>query len=76
MANIGTGKRQTQRLTRKNRGVVIVLFTIALFAMLAMAGLAMDTGNVMLNNTRLQNALDAAALSRCHQLVAEQWQHE
>lgn len=63
MANIGTGKRQTRRLTRKNRGIVIVLFTIGLVAMLAMAGLAMDTGNVMLNNTRLQNALDAAALS-------------
>ena len=44
-------------------GIVMVMVTIALVALIAMAGLAMDTGDLMLNKARLQNAVDAAALS-------------
>jgi len=40
-----------------------VLFTIALVAMLGMVGLALDGAHGMLNKTRLQNTVDAAALS-------------
>lgn len=45
------------------QGIALPLFAIALFGMLAVAGLGLDTGQVMLENTRLQNTLDAAALS-------------
>ncbi len=45
------------------RGSVAVLLTIAMLAILAMAGLVLDGGHLMLNKTRLQNAVDAAALS-------------
>jgi len=47
----------------RQRGVVLVLFTIAMVAMLGMAGLALDGAHSMLNKTRLQNTVDAAALS-------------
>lgn len=48
---------------RSQRGVVIVMFALALLAMLGMAGLAIDFGHATLNKTRLQNSLDAAALA-------------
>jgi len=41
----------------------MVVFVIALVAILGMAGLALDTSHAMLNKTRLQNTVDAAALS-------------
>lgn len=44
-------------------GGVMVLLVIAMVAMLLMGALALDGGHMMLNKTRLQNAVDAAALS-------------
>lgn len=48
---------------RQQRGIVMVLAAIAMLVLLAMAGLALDGGHLLLSKTRLQNALDAAALS-------------
>lgn len=48
-------------LTQK--GAVLPLVTIGLLAILGTAGLAIDLGHGYLNKTRLQSALDAAALS-------------
>lgn len=45
------------------RGAILPLVAIGMLALLAMAGLALDMGHGYLNKTRLQNALDAAALS-------------
>src|SRR5262245_37576996 len=45
------------------RGAVLVLVAVALLAMLAMAALALDGSHMLVNKTRLQNAVDAAALS-------------
>ncbi len=45
------------------RGSVLVLVTLSMVVLLGMAGLALDMGHVYLMKTRLQNALDAAALS-------------
>ncbi|MDH4582113.1 pilus assembly protein [Pseudomonas sp. BN415] len=47
----------------RQRGAVLVLVAIALLAMLFMAALALDGSHMLLNKTRLQNAVDAAALS-------------
>jgi Flp pilus assembly protein TadG len=44
-------------------GAVIVLVAIALAAMVMMAALVLDGSHMLLNKTRLQNAVDAAALS-------------
>ncbi|MGO4311800.1 TadE/TadG family type IV pilus assembly protein [Pseudomonas sp. KB_15] len=48
---------------RRQDGSVSVLMVIALAAMAMMAALALDGGHMQLNKTRLQNAVDAAALS-------------
>ena len=48
---------------RRQRGAVIVLVTLAMVAMLLMAALALDGGHMLVNKTRLQNSVDAAALS-------------
>lgn len=48
---------------RRERGAVVVLFTIGMVAILVMAGLALDGGHMMLNKTRLQNSVDSAALA-------------
>ena len=48
---------------RRQEGAVSVLMVIALAAISMMAALALDGGHMMLNKTRLQNAVDAAALS-------------
>jgi Flp pilus assembly protein TadG len=48
---------------REQRGMMLVLFTIAMVATLGMVGMALDGSHGMLNKTRLQNTVDAAALS-------------
>lgn len=61
--------RQSQRskmfssTPRRQRGIILVLFAIAMVVMLGMAGMALDGAHGMLNKTRLQNTVDAAALS-------------
>jgi hypothetical protein len=54
--------RQPLTLPRRQGGAVSVLMVIALAAIGMMAALALDGGHMLLNKTRLQNAVDAAAL--------------
>jgi hypothetical protein len=56
------------QLPNKQQGAVLILVVAALVAMLALAGLALDGGHAMLNKTRLQNTVDAAALSGAKEL--------
>ncbi|MDO9140666.1 MAG: Tad domain-containing protein, partial [Methylobacter sp.] len=48
---------------KKQHGVITVLVAIALPVLLLIMGLALDFGHVFVNKTRLQNVLDATALS-------------
>jgi len=48
---------------RRQRGVVMPLVVIGLLAIIAMAGLAIDSSHAFVNKTRLQNMVDAAALA-------------
>jgi len=48
---------------KRQQGATMILTLVFMIGMLGMIGLAIDTGHVLLNKTRLQNALDAAALS-------------
>lgn len=50
------------RSRRHQRGVAVILVTIAALALIGMAGLALDMGVAFIAKSRLQNALDAAAL--------------
>jgi Flp pilus assembly protein TadG len=45
------------------RGTVIVLVAVGLATLILMSGLALDMGHAFINKTRLQNAVDAAALA-------------
>lgn len=47
----------------REAGAVLVLYTVGMLAILLVAGLALDASHAMLNKGRLQNAVDAAALS-------------
>lgn len=51
------------KFARHQRGIVAVMIAIGLLGLLAMVGLALDSGHVILNKSRLQNTVDAAALS-------------
>jgi Flp pilus assembly protein TadG len=53
---------------KAQRGAVAVLVAIAMGALILVAGLALDMGHAFLNKTRLQNAVDAAALAAARTL--------
>lgn len=55
--------RRSNALPQHQRGAAIVLIVIALVSILLMSALALDGGHMLVNKTRLQNAVDAAALS-------------
>lgn len=48
---------------KKQHGAVVVILAAGMAALLAVAGLALDSGNLFLNKSKLQNAADASALS-------------
>lgn len=52
----------------QQRGTVLILVLVGLVAMLGMVGLALDGAHGMLSKTRLQNFVDAAALSAAKEL--------
>jgi hypothetical protein len=56
------------KLRQKQEGAVAILVLVGMVALLGMAGLALDSSHWMLNKTRLQNAVDAAALSGAKEL--------
>lgn len=56
-------QRPFTALPKRQRGAVIVLIVVALASILLMGALALDGGHMLVNKTRLQNAVDAAALS-------------
>lgn len=57
-------------LNRQN-GAVLVVTVLALFVILGMAGLAIDSGHSFSNKTRLQNSVDAAALAAAMKLLSQ-----
>ncbi|MDI3323800.1 Tad domain-containing protein [Pontibacterium granulatum] len=46
----------------------MVILAIGMLALIAMSGLALDSGHIYLTKTRLQNAVDAAALGAAQEL--------
>ena len=65
MIGVCKTKASSNRYGRRNRqfGVAMPLVVIAMVAMLAIAGLALDSSHAFVNKTRLQNMADAAALA-------------
>ena len=50
------------RPRRRQRGIALILVTVGALALIGMAGLALDLGVTYIAKSRVQNALDAAAL--------------
>lgn len=51
------------RQARSRRGQVLVIFTVAVVLLCALAVLAVDMGHVMFSQARMQNAADSASLA-------------
>lgn len=58
-----------ERPSRAEAGQTLVIFVFAIIGLLAMVGLAVDGGTVLLERRRMQNAADAAALAGGRQLA-------
>ena len=56
------------RLRYPQRGVALPLVIVGLLAILAVAGLALDSSHALANKTRLQNLVDAAALTAAKEI--------
>ncbi|TKB49965.1 hypothetical protein FCL40_07390 [Ferrimonas sediminicola] len=66
---------QSKASQRRQRGSILVLVTVALLTIVIMAAMALEGGHLLLSKTRLQNAVDAAALSAAISLVKEGHDH-
>ena len=53
---------------QKRRGVFIVVMAVSMAACLAFVAFSVDTGIVVLNQTRMQNCVDAAALAAANEI--------
>jgi Flp pilus assembly protein TadG len=56
------------RAPRNQRGITLVLIAIAMLALIAIAGLALDVGHLVENQAQLQATVDAAAISAAKSL--------
>ncbi len=73
MGSIQSRQPELQRTTpkaRRRRGSVLVLFLLLLPVIVAFTALAIDTGMIVDQRTKMQNAVDAAALAAAGQIVA------
>jgi hypothetical protein len=55
-------------LRHAQRGIALPLVVVGLLAILAVAGLALDSSHALANKTRLQNFVDAAALTAAKEI--------
>ncbi len=58
------------RYARDRRGAILIVFVLLLPVVLAFAALAVDTGVIVDHRTKMQAAVDAAALAAAGQIVA------
>ena len=57
-------KKQNNITSRtRQQGMVLILVTVGMLTIIVMGGLALDVSHALLNKSRLQNTVDAAALS-------------
>jgi Flp pilus assembly protein TadG len=59
-----------RRRLRERRGIILVLTSFLLTVLFGFLALSVDTGRVVLTETRMQNAVDAAALAASQEITA------
>ena len=62
--------RRRRREARRPRGVIVVVTGFCLVAVFAFVALSVDTSRMALTETRMQNAVDAAALAAAEEITA------
>lgn len=65
-------KKPSKRVSGDNprRGIIVVLTGFALVAVFAFVALSVDTGRIVLTETQMQNAVDAASLAAAQEITA------
>jgi hypothetical protein len=61
---------RSKRQQSARRGIIVVLTSFLLTVMFAFLALSVDTGRVVLTETRMQNAVDAASLAASQEITA------
>lgn len=64
-------KARHHRVAQRRRGAVVLVVALSLVALLGMAGLVVDGGNMMATRRNVQNAADSAALAGAVALMKE-----
>lgn len=59
------------KFLKSKKGISIVIFSIALTAVLGMSAIVVDIGNVAIGRQKLQNAIDSAALAAVQELPSQ-----
>ena len=62
--------KKTQRQWRARRGIIVVLTSFLLTVLFAFLALSVDTGRVVMTQTKMQNAVDAASLAASQEIAA------
>jgi Flp pilus assembly protein TadG len=62
--------RRQRREATKRRGVVVVMTGFCLIAVFAFVALSVDAGRMVLTETKMQNACDAASLAAAQEITA------
>ena len=70
MSHQPTKKTVRPQPSQSRRGVVVVITGFTLVAVFAFVALSVDTGRMVLEETRMQNAVDAAALAAAQEITA------
>ena len=65
-----TPSRQRRSAPTRRRGVILVLTGFCLVALFAFVALSVDAGRMVLTSTKMQNAVDAAALAAAQEISA------
>lgn len=63
-------QRRRRRENRRPRGVIVVVTGFCLCAIFAFVALSVDAGRMVLTETKMQNAVDAAALAAAQEIQA------
>jgi NAD(P)-dependent dehydrogenase (short-subunit alcohol dehydrogenase family) len=61
---------RSERQRRQRRGIIVVLTSFLLTVLFAFVALSVDTGRVVLTETKMQNAVDAASLAASQEITA------
>jgi Flp pilus assembly protein TadG len=63
-------RKKTKRQWRDRRGIIIVLTAFLLTVLFAFVALSVDTGRIVMTQTKMQNAVDAASLAASHEITS------